>query len=167
MKKTISTELSQANIERVKHLLADTPLRLATLSAEVAAERVRHPLGAGERSFTETVAHLLHCEARSAEAILLALLTDEPLLPDVHAERQWGKLVRLEQYEVIELLGYFAFRRKLLLGVLHEATDSGWQRTVREVGKQRQESVYWIARALALHEQEHMTDLERKLKPHG
>lgn len=167
MKKSLSTELTPTNIPKVKHLLAEVPQRLLSLSDGVAEDRLRQPLGAGERSFTETVAHLLHCEARAAEAILLALLADAPLLHDIHAERQWGKLVRLDQYVTAELLGYFTFRRKLLLGVLNELTEVQWGRVVRETGKQRHESVYWIARALALHEQEHVTDVQGKLMPHG
>ena len=41
--------------------------------------------------------------------------------------------------------------------------EMGFIKIIREEGKQRKESVYWRARTLALHELEHITDLERKL----
>ncbi len=37
-----------------------------------------------------------------------------------------------------------------------------WSRVVRETRKQRKESVYWRARSLALHELEHIRDIDQK-----
>jgi hypothetical protein len=39
-----------------------------------------------------------------------------------------------------------------------------WALTIREVGKKRQESVYWRARSLGMHELEHLSDLQSKLE---
>lgn len=163
MKKGISTELTNTNIVKVKELLADTPVQLASLSRSLRHEQLRQPLGSGERSFTEDLAHLIHCEARSSEAIYLALLVDEPLVPDIHPERQWGKLLRYDLLEFSELLVYFKLRRTVLLRVLASLTDEQWGRVIREAGKKRQESVYWRARTIAMHELEHLFDLQRKL----
>jgi hypothetical protein len=52
----------------------------------------------------------------------------------------------------------------VLLRVLTSLSEADWARSIREVGKQRQESVYWRARSLALHELEHLAELERKLR---
>jgi hypothetical protein len=109
------------------------------------------------------LAHLVNCEARSSEAIYLALLADEPYLLDIHPERQRGKLLRLDQFDFSELLSYFNFRRTVLLCVLHSLKEEQWARVVREEGKQRKESVYWLARSIAMHELEHLTDLRNKL----
>ena len=118
----------------------------------------------GERSLTENMAHLINVEALSAEAIYMALLAHEPLFSDTHPEREWGKLLRHEQFEFAELLAYFKFRRVVLLRVLNGLNDTQWARVIREEGKQRKESVYWRARTIALHELEHLTDLETKLQ---
>ena len=163
MKKVISTDLTRANIEKVTELLQATPAQLEGLHKALRMEDLRQPLGPGERSFTEDLAHLLHTEARSSEAIYLALLVEEPLLPDVHPERQWGKLLRYDLLPFPDLLSYFKLRRRVLLRILTSLSESQWKRTIRESGKKRQESVYWRARTIAMHELDHLTDLREKL----
>jgi hypothetical protein len=163
MKNAISTDLTNANIEKVMELLRDTPAQLENLSKSLPEEEFRQPLGAGERSFTEDLAHLIHTEARSSEAIYLALLLDEPLVADVHPERQWGKLLRYDLLAFSELLTYFKLRRAVLLRVLTSLTEEQWGRVIREAGKKRKESVYWRARTISMHELDHLSDLQHKL----
>ena len=163
MKKVISTDPTGANIVKVTELLGDIPVQLESLSSQLDGETLREPLGPGERSFTEVLAHLINSEARSSEAIYLALLAEEPLFPDIHSERQWGKLLRYDLLAFSDLLVYFKIRRTVLLRVLAALTEAGWARVIREEGKKRQESVYWRARSLAMHELEHLTDLQTKL----
>jgi hypothetical protein len=163
MKKAVSTELTKANIARVTAFLGETAGKLESLSQSLSDEQLHRPLGPGERSFTEVLAHLLYCEARSTEAIYLALLANEPLFTPIHPERQLGKLLRYDQLAFAELLAYFKLRRTVLLGVFNSLTEAQWARAIREEGKQRKESVYWQARGIAMHEVEHLTDLERKL----
>lgn len=163
MQKTISTDLTPANIARVLELLRETPEKLKALSKLLSVEKLRQPLGADERSLTEDVAHLINSEARTSEAIYLALLVDEPLIADIHSERDWGKLLRFDLLDFPELLAYFKIRRKVLLRILSALTEAQWSRPIREEGKKRKESIYWRARSLALHESEHVSDLERKI----
>lgn len=167
MDKPISTKLTRANIAKVLELLADTPVRLKHLSDNLSLEQINQPLGEGERSCQQDLAHLLNCEARSTEAIFLALLANEPLVVAIHPERQWGKLLRYELASFPELLAYFSFRRAALLRVLAGLTEKEWSQTIRESDKMRQESVYWLARSLALHEREHLADIESKLHQLG
>ena len=163
MQKTISTDLSQANIARVLALLQETPEKLEILSKPLSVEKLRQPLGVDERSFAENLAHLINSEARMSESIYLALLVDEPLMADIHSERDWGKLLRFDLLDFPELLAYFKIRRKVLLRILSALTEAQWSRPIREEGKKRKESIYWRARSLALHESEHVSDLERKI----
>lgn len=163
MKKTISTDLTDANITKVIEILAETLSQLEGLSKPLSQEQLRQPLGEGERSYTEDLAHLIHSEARASEAIYLALLLEEPLIPDVHSERQWGKLLRYDLLSCSDLFAYFKLRRLVLLRVLASLTEEQWKRPVREEGKKRKESVYWQARSLAMHELDHLTDLQSKL----
>ena len=163
MKKLISTDMTASNIQDVLQLLRETPAALKTLSRGLSSQQLNAPLGPGERSFTECLAHLLHCEALTSQAIFLALLIDEPLLANIHPERDLGKLIRLDHMPFEELLDYFKFRRTILLRVLEPLTEKKWSRGVREEKKQRKESVFWKARGQALHELEHLQDLELKL----
>lgn len=163
MKKHISTEQTEANIREVLQLLSKMPSRLENLGSRISAQRLRAPLASGERTPTEVLAHILHCEAITAEAIYLALLLDEPRLPDIHPERNLGKLLRLDMLSFEELLSYFKIRRTILLRVLEPLTNEKWSRVTQESKKARKESVYWRARGQALHELEHASDLETKL----
>lgn len=167
MKKTVSTRPTPSNIAKITALLADTPLKLEHLSAGLSEEQLRQPLGPGERSFTEDLAHLLNSEARFPEAVYLALLADEPVFIDLHPERQLGKLLRYDQFAFGDLLAYFKLRRTFVLRMLASLSEAQWSRAIREEGKQRQESVYWRTRSLGLHELEHLLDLERKLSQGG
>jgi hypothetical protein len=164
MKKSISTDLTPANIAAVLEALAGTPSRLETLSKTLTTKNLTQPLGRGERSFNEDLAHLINTEARSSEMIYQALLVDEPLFADIHSERDWGKLLRFDLLDFSELLAYFKIRRKVLLRVLSGLKEKDWARAISEEGKQRKESVYWRARTIALHELDHLGDLEGKLK---
>jgi DinB superfamily len=163
MNKQISTAQTDSNIKEVLRLLSETPVQLERLSEGLADPQLRAPLGRGERSFVEVLAHLSNSEARSSETIYLALLVNEPLVVNVHPERQWGKLLHFDRMPFDELLAYFKFRRTVLMSVLDPLSDKRWARSVRGKGKQRKESVYWRARAMALHELEHLSDLEDKV----
>jgi hypothetical protein len=164
MTKSISTQLTPANIAKVIALLAATPQSLAVICQRITPEAQRQPLKAGERSFVENVAHVLNCDERTTASIYAALLVQEPLILDIHPERQWGKLLRYETYQCDELLAYFSFRRKVLLRVSNDLSDAQWSRTIQEAGKQRHESVYLLARTMALHEAEHVSEAESWLK---
>jgi hypothetical protein len=163
VKKQISTEQTDANLKAVIRLLTGIPSQLEEMRKALPSAEVSEPLGEGERSFIEVLAHLLNCEARSFEAITLALLAKEPVLTHIHPERDLGKLLRYEHLPVDELLAYFSFRRRSLLNVLNALKESQWSRAIRPESKQRKESVYWQARGLALHELEHVQDLQQKI----
>jgi hypothetical protein len=164
MKKLITTDQTPANIAKVLEILAESPARLDSLSKGVSAEQLRQPLGNGERTPTEVLAHMINGEARSSEMIYQALLVNEPFFADIHPDRNWGKLLRFDLLEFADLLAYFKLRRKVLLRVLSGLKEGGWARCVREEDKQRKESVYWRARTIAMHELDHVGDLEKKLE---
>lgn len=161
--KSISTELTPANIAVILERLAQSSERLDVLFRSVHAETLRQPMAAGERTPTEVLAHILNGEARSAEMIYQALLTDEPYFADLHPDRDIGKLLRFELLDFAELLAYFNVRCRVLLRVLSGLTEAQWGRTIQEEGKKRRESVYWRARTIVMHELDHLGDLESKL----
>jgi hypothetical protein len=163
MKKAITPDQTPENIAKVMEVLTESPVRLKALSKSISAEKLSQPLGKGERTPTEVLAHMLNGEAISSEMIYRALLVNEPLFEDIHPERDWGKLLRFDLLDFSELLAYFIIRRKVLLRVLSGLKEKEWGRTVREEGKQRKESVYWRARTIAMHELDHLGWLEMKI----
>ena len=167
MNKAFSNEQTSENIATVLKILTESPARLEALSKLVSPEALRQPLGKGERTPIEVLAHMINGEARSTDMIYQALLVHEPFFAHVHPDRNWGKLVRFDLLDFSELLAYFNIRRKILLRVLSGLKEKDWARAVREEGKQRKESVYWRARSLVMHELDHVGDLEKKLKYKG
>ena len=164
MKKSISTDQTADNITKVIQILTDAPAKFESLSKGLSDKQLHQPLGSGERSFHEMLAHVINCEARASEAIYSAVLVDEPLFIRIHAERELGQLLRFDLLPFADLIAYFKLRRTVLLRTLKSLTEKQWARTIREEQKQRKESVYWQARGQAMHELEHLTDLEGKLK---
>jgi DinB superfamily len=163
IKDTVSTELTPEHVEQVKGILADTEELILRLSTGMSEDQLRRPMGKGERSFVETLAHILHCESRNTEAITLALLVKEPAIVRVHAERDFGNLMRYDLWSFADLMAYFRIRRAALLRVLDSLKPTQWARVIVEAGKARKESVYWLVRGQATHELEHLDDLEKKL----
>ncbi|MBL8099204.1 MAG: DinB family protein [Anaerolineales bacterium] len=163
MNQKISTDQTLENISKILEILTETPKKLEALSKGLSKEQLREPLGKGERSLTENLTHLINGEARSSEMIYQALLSHEPLFADVHPDRDWGKLTRFDLLDFSDLLNYFKIRRKILLRVLSGLKEAEWSRAIREEGKKRKESVYWRARTIAMHELEHVGDLEKKI----
>ena len=163
MKNKLSTDLAPENIKTVLTLLEEAPGKLGRLAEKLSPEQLTKPLGPGERTITEILAHLVNSDTVNADAIYLALLKKEPLLHKLHAERDIGRLLLHDRFPYRELLAYFTFRRKVLINVLRELSSKQWARKVREEGKQRRESVYWRARGQALHELDHLSDIEAKL----
>ena len=162
MEKSISTEQTAENIAIVIEALTTSPVRLEALVKSTPAHKLSQPLGKGERTPAEVLAHIINGEARSSEMIYQALLVKEPFFADFHPDRDWGKLTRFDLLDFSDLLAYFKIRRQVLLRVLSGLKEKDWARAVREQGKQRKESVYWRTRTIAMHELDHLEDLERK-----
>ncbi len=161
--KTLATQPSDERIALVMTHLEVAPQRLRHLAAGLSETELTRPLGEGERSFKRDLTHLCYCAERGSDPIHHALLLKEPLMPRIHAERDWGALMRYEEFSIPELLDYFQFRRRALMRILRGLRRRQWERTVRRESLKRSESVYYAARGLCLHEQTHLEDLAKKL----
>ena len=162
--KRLTTTPSSELIEIVLDVLAATPARLRDLSEDLSDQALTRPLGEGERSFKRDLTHLIYCAERGTIPIYYALAANEPFMPRIHAERQWGKLLRYESFGLPDLFAYFTFNRRALLNVLHRLTPQQWERTAQPEGKKRSESVYYAARGLCVHEYGHLEDLTGKME---
>jgi hypothetical protein len=159
----IPTKHSPQNIEKILGTLVDTPARLRTLSRARSRTELSAPLSPGQWSFTEVLAHLNACAELSTQAIYYALLVENPVLPDVHPQRNWAKLLRYDRFSVGDLLTSFSFRRVILSGKLSKLSEVQWERPMTR-GRKRPENIYRIARSLAIHEVDHITQLATLLR---
>ncbi len=160
-KMKISTKPTEANIEKVLALLAETPGRLADLSKGLPVEQLDQRLAPGEWSQRQVLAHLIACAEVRSNRIYFALLLEEPVAPDVHPQRQWERLLRYEDRPYADLLSDFSLRRQVLLSVLRPLSETDWGREVRS--NKRAHSVFNLARNIALHEYGHCNDMQDKL----
>lgn len=161
--KRLATKPSEERISLILDVLAATSSRLHELRAGLADDDLDRPLGQGERSFKRDLTHLIYCAERGTIPIYYALAANTPFMPRIHAERQWGKLLRYEAFDLPDLFAYFSFNRRALLNVLRMLTPQQWERTVMPEGKKRSESVYYSARGMCVHEYGHLEDLAKKL----
>lgn len=163
LRKILATQASDERIGLMLDHLEVAPQRLLNLAAGLSERELSAPLGEGERSFKRDLTHLCYCAERGSDPIHHALLLKEPFMPRIHAERDWGALMRYEDFSIPELLAYFQFRRRALMRILRGLRRKQWERTMRREGLKRSESVYYAARGLCLHELTHLEDLAKKL----
>ena len=162
--KRLATTPSAELIEILLGVLAAAPGRLRAQSDGLSADALSRPLGEGERSFKRDLTHLIYCAERGAIPIYYALAAKEPFMARIHAERQWGALLRYESFDLPDLFAYFSFNRRALLNVLQGLQPGQWERSVQPEGKKRKESVYYAARGLCVHEYGHLEDLAGKIE---
>ena len=167
MKKRLSTKVTAANIETIRETLRRIPDELERLGSALTLPQLDEPLAEGERTPRRVLAHILNCEAYSFRAIHFALLLDAPRMPRIHAERDWSRLTRYEQFSYADMLAYFRFRRRALMSILDRLDETEWHRAFLPEGRKKPDTVYLQARGMALHESEHMADLREKLKRRG
>lgn len=160
----IQTKYSEREASNIISYLEKVPQQLTDVRSLLSEEEVSIPIRPGERSLRDMLAHLIHCEARSHEAIVSALAVDVPRIVKIHPEKQYGKLLNFEQLAPDSLLDYFKLRRMVLAGLLRRLTANQWVRTIEEEGKTRRESVYLLARSLVLHEAEHVYGFEEEVR---
>jgi len=88
---------------------------------------------------------------------------NDPILPDIHPQRYWAPLVHYGHFPVSEFFGYYNFRCDTLLRALANLTDAEWENAVSRASN-RPETIYRLARSIALHEVDHLDDIASKLK---
>ena len=161
--KRLTTQPTDERIELMLQVLAASPGRLKKLIAGRSEAELMAPLGEGERSFKRDLTHLIYCAERGTDSIFHVLILNEPFIPRIHAERDWGALMGYDAFDIPELMAYFSFRRVALLRILHGLKRPQWDRSARREGVKRSQSVYHWARGLCLHEYGHLEDLAKKL----
>lgn len=156
VKKSVPTIQSVSGIKSIYSILKNTHNDLLKLQKYIPVKDLDMPLIPGKRSFRQNVIHLLNSENLNSMIIIQALTIDKPELLPIHSERDIGALSLFEEFDIKELLTYFKLRRRMLMSLLNSLTNEQWARKIIEKNKSRQESIYWRARSLALHEYEHI-----------
>ena len=148
--------------ERVLTLLAETPPRIATLTAGLAPAQLYTPPNHDGWSLTDVLAHLRACADVWGNCIVAMIAEDTPTLRAVNP-RTWIKKTDYLELEFRPSLRSFATQRADLLAVLEPLPHEGWSRaaTVTGAGKVLERTVLFYAQWLARHERQHVKQVER------
>ena len=149
-------------IEQVLTLLAETPPRIAALTASLAPEELQTRPTPDEWSANEVLAHLRACADVWGNCILTMLTEDRPVLRAVNP-RTWINKTDYLELEFRPSLHTFATQRTDLLTVLSPLPIDAWSRaaTVTGAGKVLEKTMLSYAQRLARHERPHVKQVAR------
>jgi len=148
--------------EQVLTLLAETPQRIAALTADLAPAQLHTALTHDGWSTNDVLAHLRACADVWGNCIVAMIAEDRPTLRAVNP-RTWIKKTDYLELEFEPSLRAFAVQRDELLAVLEPLSPDGWSRvaTVTGAGKVLERTVLFYAQWLTRHERTHVKQIER------
>src|SRR5215217_353473 len=149
-------------IEQVLTLLAETPPRIAALTAGLAPAQLQTSPNDDEWSANDVLAHLRACADVWGGCIAAIIAEERPTLRAVNP-RTWIKQTDYRELEFRPSLRAFAAQRTELLAALELLPLEGWSRaaTVTGAGKALERTVLFYARWLAGHERPHVKQVAR------
>ncbi len=149
-------------IEQVLTLLADTPPRIAALTAGLVPAQLHATPSHGEWSANDVLAHLRSCADVWGSCIEVIIAQDTPTIRAVNPTTWINSTDYIEQ-EFQPSLHAFATQRTDLLAVLEPLAPEDWSRaaTVTGAGKVLERTVHTYAQWLARHERTHLKQIER------
>jgi len=148
-------------IEQALSLLAETPKRIAAVTAGLAPAQLRTAPGPDEWSANDVLAHLRACADVRGNPILTIVAEDRPTLRAVNPVT-WIKKTNYLELEFRPSLRSFSRQRADLLAVLEPLPHEGWTRaaTVTGAGKALERTVLFYAQWVARHERTHVKHVE-------
>src|SRR5712692_6481387 len=148
--------------EQVLTLLAETPPRIAALTAGLVPAQLHTTPTPDGWSANDVLAHLRACADVWGNCIVAMIAQDTPTLRAVNP-RTWIKKTDYLELEFRPSLRSFATQRADLLAVLEPLPPAGWSRsaTVTGAGKVLERTVLSYAQWLARHERPHVKQVER------
>lgn len=150
-------------IEQVLTLLAQTPPRIAALTAGVAgSDQLQTAPVPDEWSANDVLAHLRACADVWGNCIEAIIAEDMPTLRAINPTT-WIRKTNYSALEFRQSLGSFAAQRAALLAILEPLPHESWSRaaTVRGAGKALERTVLFYAQWMARHERTHIKQIER------
>ena len=149
-------------IEEILPRLAETPSRLAALSAGLTPAQLRAAPAPGEWSANEVLAHLRACADMWGRGITDILAGEQPTLRAVNP-RTWIRQTDYPDLEWAPSLSAFTTQRAELLTRLESLQPADWSRSAifTGAGAPLVRTVHSFAERLARHERPHLKQIER------
>ena len=148
-------------VEEVLILLAQTPERIAALTAGLTEDQLHTATGPGEWPANDVLAHLRACADVWGKYIAAMLAEDRPTIRAI-SPRTWVKKTNYPELQFGKSLRSFTSQRADLLALLEPLPHEAWSRgaTVIRPGKTLERTVFSYAQALVVHEQPHIEQIE-------
>jgi hypothetical protein len=155
-------------IEQIVTLLAETPQRIAALTAGLTPAQLRTAPRQGEWSANDVLAHLRSCADMWGNCIAAILAEDTPTIRAINPTT-WIKQTDYPELEFQPSLHVFTTQRTNLLAVLGPLPPEAWARgaIVTGAGKPLERTVLFYAQWLARHEQPHIKQIKRIVNDQG
>ncbi len=149
-------------IEQVLTLLAETPARIAAVTADLPSVQLHTAPSHEAWSANDVLAHLRACADIWGDCMHRMIAEDAPTLRAVNPTT-WITKTDYPEQEFRPSLHAFAAQRADLLAVLAPLPREGWSRaaTVTGAGTPLERTVLSYGRRLAGHERQHVTQVER------
>ena len=149
-------------IEQVLSLLAETPPRIAALTAGLAPTLLHTAPDHDEWSVNDVLAHLRACADIWGNCMVAIVVEDMPTLRAVNPNT-WIKSTDYRELDFEPSLRSFATQRANLLAIVEPLPHDGWSRgaTVTGAGKVLERTVLFYAQWLARHERQHVKQVGR------
>ncbi len=125
--------------EQILTLLAETPPRIAALTADLSPAQLHTRSNHDGWSANDVLAHLRACADVWGNCIMAMLAQDTPTLRAVNP-RTWIEKTDYLELEFRPSLRSFATQRADLLAVLSPLPPEGWERSARVSGRERSSS---------------------------
>ena len=149
-------------IHQVLTLLAETPPRIAALTAGLRPAQMHTTPNTDEWSANDVLAHLRSCADMWGNCIATIIAEDRPTIRAVNP-RTWIKKTDYLELKFQPSLRAFTTQRADLLAVLKAVPPESWSRTatVTGAGKPLERTVFFYADWLASHERPHIKQIGR------
>jgi hypothetical protein len=149
-------------IEQVLTLLAETPPRIAALTAGLAPAQLHAAPSDDAWSANDVLAHLRACADVWGSCIVAMIAEDKPTLRAINPTT-WITQTDYRELDFQTSMHAFAAQRADLLAVLEPLPPEGWSRaaTVTGAGKVLERTVLFYAQWLARHERTHVKQIAR------
>ena len=153
-------KITPAEITKYLALLAEFPRTVAAQTAGLSEAQLRWSPGKKDWSIVEILEHLRACAEIWSFSIYAMLTEDKPVLPLLD-ERRWTKAAGYATFEFQPAFQIFCLQRRELIAVLKQLDIETWARSANIEG--RNHTVFSQARRMALHETEHLDQIQALL----
>ena len=156
------TPATPAEVEQILAQLADTPRRIAAVTAAREEKDLTSCLDQESWSAVENLAHLRGCAEVWGKTIRAMLAQERPRLPLIRP-REWVRRQGYTRRGFGETLRAFELERVGLLDILRPLPFADWDRSAEIDG--RTHTVFGQAQRMALHEAQHCEQIEALFLP--